>query len=115
MQPRALECEPAPGGAARRRHADALLSRQILAGERSGSQDTHRGPLIDERAAGLAAARAELHHPVRSLHDGGIVLHHHDRVARVGEPAQQAEQPAGVGRVEADGGLVEDVEGIDEM
>ena len=43
------------------------------------------------------------------------MLHDHDGVAAVGQPAQQTEEPAGVGGMEADGRLVEHVQGVDEV
>ena len=39
-----------------------------------------------------------------------LVLHHHDRVARLGQPAQHARQAAGVARVQAHRRLVQHVE-----
>ena len=39
-----------------------------------------------------------------------VVLHHEDRVAQVAQPLEGREQPGVVPLVEADGGLVEDVE-----
>ena len=43
--------------------------------------------------------------------DRRIVFDDHHRVARLGEPAQHAREPAGVARMQADGRLVEHVEG----
>ena len=67
------------------------------------------GPSHD-RAAGRAAAGAQVHDPVAEPDDVEVVLHEHDRVAALDEVVEHAEQALDVGPVQADRGLVEQVE-----
>ena len=53
----------------------------------------------------------EIDDVVGGAHHVGIVLDHHDRVAEVAQLFQDADQPAGVAAVQADGRLVEHVAG----
>src|ERR1051325_3394769 len=66
--------------------------------------------LVDERAAAAAALRAEVDDPVGLGDDVEVVLDHDRGVAGVDEAVQDADQLFHVGHVQADGGLVEDVE-----
>ncbi len=97
---------PAPG---RARHPEpagevrARLRARLL--EEAGD-----GALVDDLAALAAGAGAEVDHVVGRGDEGRVVLDHHDRVARLGEPPQDGGEPAGVARVQAHRGLVEDVE-----
>ena len=74
-----------------------------------------RRPGVHDGAALLAGAGAELEHEVGLAHGGQVVLHHQHGVAEVAEPVQQREQPVGVPRVEADGGLVEHVHRVHQL
>ena len=91
VEARAQHGEPGVRGPPRRGHADALFPREVLARERAGVPHPCGRALVDDAPACLTAPRAELDHPVRGAHCGGIVLHHDDRVAGTGEPAEQAE------------------------
>ena len=86
-----------------------------MPGQRARVLHARRRSLVDQCAARRAAPGPELHHPIGGAHRRRVVFDHHDRVARIGEPAQQAEQPARVRGVEADGRLVQHVQRIDEM
>ncbi len=69
-----------------------------------------RCPLRDDAAPGVAAFRTEIDDPVRFGDDVEVVLDHDNRVAGVHQPVQHAQELLDVGHVQADGGLVEDVE-----
>ena len=64
----------------------------------------------DDLAAELAGARSEVDDEVRLLHRLLVVLDHDDGVAQIPQPLQRGEQPHIVALVQADGGLVQDVD-----
>src|SRR6478609_7421114 len=66
----------------------------------------------DKLAAGVAAFGAEVYQPVGGLDDVEVVLDHQNRVAAVGEPLQDVEQALDVGKVQAGGRLVQDIDGL---
>ena len=68
----------------------------------------------EELAAELAGSGAEVEEVVGGADDVGVVLDDEDGVAEVAEVLHDADELGGVAGVEADGGLVEDVEGADE-
>ncbi len=65
---------------------------------------------VQHAAAALARAGADVDHPVRPPDDVHVVLHDEQRVARRLEAVQYVQQRFGVGRVQAGGGFVEDVD-----
>ena len=67
------------------------------------------GARCDDLAAAAAGAGAEVHHVLRAADGVFVVLDHDQRVALGLELLQRVEQDAVVARVQADGGLVEDV------
>ena len=68
----------------------------------------------EELAAEFAGAGTEVEEVVGGTDDVGVVLDDEDGVAEVAEVFHDADELGGVAGVEADGGLVEDVEGADE-
>ena len=68
----------------------------------------------EELAAELAGAGAEVEQVVGGADDVGVVLDDEDGVAEVAEVFHDADELGGIAGVEADGGLVEDVERADE-
>ena len=97
---------PAPGGAGHREAA-----REVRPGLRAGLLEQARDrALVDHLAALAAGAGAEVDHVVGGGDEGRVVLDHHHRVARVGQPAQDADELLRVARVQAHRRLVEDVE-----
>ena len=68
------------------------------------------GPLRHHPPASGTAFRSEIYYPVGLGDDVEVVLDHDDRVARVYEPMQDADQALDVGHVQTDGGLIEHVE-----
>ena len=70
-----------------------------------------RGRSLENDFAALSPGhRADVNDPVGGADNLLLVLHHHDRVAQVAQLLEHAHQQLGVAGVEADAGLVEDVE-----
>ena len=89
----------------------ANVGREVLAGEgRAGRDEVGGCALEDDPAAVVAGAGAEVDDPVGVRHDRLVVLDDDDRLARVDEPVEQAEQLLDVGEVQTGGRLVEDVD-----
>ena len=65
-------------------------------------------------AAALAGAGAEVENAVGLQHDLRIVLDHHQRVAGVAQPLHHADDALHVARMQADGGLIEHEQRVDE-
>ena len=98
------------------RHRDLALAREELARERPLVAHHVGGlPLGDDVAAVHARARPHVHEPVGRAHHLLVVLDHEHGVAEVLEPLEGADQPVVVALVEADRGLVEDVEHADQL
>jgi hypothetical protein len=57
---------------------------------------------------------SEVDQLVGRAHHARFVFHHHDRVARVPESFQDADEPAGIAGMQTDGGFVQDEEGVDQ-
>jgi len=60
-------------------------------------------------AAGIAPLRPEIEDPVGFDDDVEIVLDYDDRIARVHQPVQHAQQLLDVRHVQADGRLIQDI------
>ena len=78
--------------------------------ERGSVEQARDRALVDHLAALAAGAGAEVDHVVGGGDEGRVVLDHHHGVARVGQPAQDADELLRVARVQAHRRLVEDVE-----
>lgn len=91
------------------------LPHEVLAGDRLlvGEQLVQRTG-VDDLAAVLTGARADVHDPVGDLDGVLVVLHHDQGVAHVAQADQGLDQPVVVALVEADRGLVQDVEHADQ-
>ena len=75
---------------------------------------SRRGPLGDQLSPVLAGAGAEVDDVVGGADRALVVLDHDHRVAEVAQPRERADQLLVVALVEADRGLVEDVEDADQ-
>ena len=98
------------------RDRDPPLAGEELAGDRA--LDTHhvlRRALGDDVAAVLAGARAHVDEVVGRAHHLLVVLDDEDGVAERLEPLERPDQLVVVALVQADRGLVEDVEDADEL
>ena len=96
-------------------HRDLATAGQVHAGERVGvlEQALDRAGVHDV-AAVLAGAGADVDDPVGRGDGVLVVLDDDERVAEVAQPRQRLDEPVVVALVQADGGLVEDVEDADE-
>ena len=93
------------------RYGDGELSREVLAGERAGVLlDLVGRALGDDLAAVDAGAGPHVDDAVRHADRLFVVLHDEHGVPQVAEPDQRVQEPAVVALVQADGGLVEDVQ-----
>ena len=94
---------------------DGEAAGKIAAGDGVGiGGDFGDGARGEELAAELAGAGAEVEQVVGGADDVGVVLDDEDGVAEVAKLFHDADELGGVAGVEADGGLVEDVERADE-
>ena len=84
---------------------------QVLPGQRVGVGDHLGGRAGGDQLAALdARAGAQVDQPVGGAHGLRVVLDDQDGVAHVAQLEQRVEQVALVARVQANGGLVEDVQ-----
>ncbi len=126
---RALELEPAvrarlghddarlpgPRGLRLARGRDALCPAQVLTGEGAGvGADRLRAAEEHHLAAALAGAGTEVEDPVGLEHDLRVVLDHDQRVARIAQPLHDPDHALHVARVQADGGLIQHEQRVDE-
>ena len=96
------------------RHVDRPLAGEVLARQRGGFFATSlRRALGDHVAAVLAGTGAEIDEVVGGAHRALVVLDHDHGVAEVAQPVERRDQLLVVALVEADRGLVEDVEHAD--
>ena len=108
---RAPRTTSSPGGCGAARAPGSRACRQVLAGQRAGlASDLVGRPLGDDLSPVLAGARAEVDDVVGGADRPLVVLDHDDRVAEVAQPPQRVDQLRVVALVQADRGLVEDVE-----
>ena len=93
------------------RQRDLLGSREVLPRERFlGAHHAPRRALGHEPAAVLAGAGAEVHEMVRGQHGALVVLDDYHGVAEITQPVERGDQPLVVALVQADRGLVQDVQ-----
>ena len=115
MAPRTAN-QPRSSSSPARRHVDAPLSGEELAGYRLRVLlDRLHQPLGDDLAAVLAGARPHVHDPVGRAHHLLVVLDHEHGVAEVAQPLERADQLPVVALMEPDRRLVEDVEDADQL
>ena len=97
------------------RRVDPLAAGEIGAGDAArGAQHFADRALEDDFAPAGAGLRADLDHMVGGADHRLVVLDDDDGVAGVRQGADDAEEPVDVPRVQADGGLVEDEERVDQ-
>ena len=63
----------------------------------------------------LSCARSDIHYPVRVAHHLLVMFHDHDRVALVAQPFEGVDKLYVVALVQADTGLVQDIQHIDQL
>jgi hypothetical protein len=98
------------------RRFDFLTAAQVTAGERSfPAHDLFGRALGHDFAPQVTGTGTEVHDPVRRGHGFPVMLHHDKGVADVAEMTQGAQQFDVVPLVQADGGLVQNVEDAGEF
>ena len=97
--------------AAHGRHGDTLAAGQVLAGDRvlALHQLVHLAGEHD-LAAVPARARADVHDEIRRAHGVLVMLDHDQRVAQIAQALEGREQLVVVALVQADGGLVQNIQ-----
>ena len=99
----------------RRWKLNAKLSRKVAAGKRGWSfQDLVVSPGGDYLAAAFSGARSEIENTIGSPHHVGIVLNHQDCVSQVAQVVQDLDQAVSIAAVQADGRLIQHVQGSDQ-
>ena len=94
--------------------AHLLAPAQVVAGERVGLAQIGRGAVKHNAAALAAGAGAHVDHAVGRQHHGGVVLHHHQGVARIAQAQHGLGDAVHVARVQANAGLVQHKQGGDQ-
>ncbi len=103
--------DPAPLG----RHRDGVPTGQVVTREGGGVLQQLLVPAgVHHPAAALPGPGPDVHDPVGVADGVLVVLHHDQRVAEVPQPGQRVDQAVVVPLVQADGGLVQDVEHPDQ-
>src|SRR5688500_9305582 len=96
------------------RKRNFTLACEILPGEGTFVRARHR-TCEDNLSAMLSASGPELDHVVGGFDRGRIVLDDEDRVSRIAQPVQQAEEPVHVARMQSNRRLVENIQSVDEL
>ncbi|MPM35769.1 hypothetical protein SDC9_82363 [bioreactor metagenome] len=87
--------------------ADGLAPAQVHAGQRVGAAQIAHGAVEHNLATALTGRGAHVDHAVGSQHHGRVVLHHHQRVARIAQAQHGFGDAVHVARVQADAGFIE--------
>ena len=95
-------------------HAHFSAPAQIRARECVGVAQVLGAAVKHYSAAALARAGAHVDHAVGGQHHGRVMLHHHQRVASIAQALHGHNDAVHVARVQANAGLVEHKQGIDQ-
>ena len=93
---------------------DVLAAGQVVGGEGLGGRQPAGRAIEDDLAAPFARARADVDDALGGEHHLRVVLDHHQRIAGVAQPLHDGDDAVHVARVQADGGLIEDEERVDQ-
>ena len=96
------------------RGRNRFAAREVIAGEGVGAAQALWLAPVDDAPAALAWPRADVEHAVGGKHHLRIVFDHHQRIAGITQPLHDADHPAHVARMQADAGLIQHEEGIDQ-
>ena len=94
--------------------AHMLAAAQVGAGQRVGLLDGVGVAVEHDLAAPLARAGTHVDQAVGGQHHRRVVLHHHQRVARIAQPVHGLHDAVHVARVQPDAGLIEHEHGVDQ-
>ena len=93
-------------------HAHLLAAAQVGAGHGVRALQRFGGAVKHNLPALLARAGAHVNHAVCGQHHGRVMLHHHQRIARIAQALHGHDDAVHVPRVQADAGLVQHKQGI---
>ena len=106
---------PSGSGTSARRQRDGPLARQVGTRQRPlAVQQIVDGSRDDDLSAVLAGSRADIDNPVGDANGVLVMLDDDERVPEIPQPDKGVDETAVVALVQADGGLVEDVEHTDQ-
>ena len=113
---RAFQDQPRRGGrhGPLESHADVLARAEVRAGQRVGLAQFLHAAVEHDLPAALARPGAHVDDAVGRDHHRRIVFHHHQRVARIAQPLHGFGDAVHVARMQADAGLVEHEQRVDE-
>ena len=94
--------------------AHMLAPAQVGARQGVGLAQIRRGAVEHDLPAQAARAGAHVNHAVGREHDGRVVLHHHQGVARIAQAQHGLGDAVHVARVQADAGLVQHKQRVDQ-
>ena len=94
--------------------AHVLAPAQVGTGECVGLAQVGRGAVEGDLPAQAARAGAHVDHAVGRQHHGRVVLHHHQGVAGIAQAQHGLGDAVHVARVQADAGLIEHEERVDQ-
>ena len=69
-------------------------------------------PLTKNPAAARTAFGPQVDDMVGAFNDVQVMFNHHNRVAHIDQPEQNVEEFLNIGKMQADGRLIQDIEGI---
>ena len=95
-------------------HADLFASAQVSAGQRIGIAQILRRSVEHDLAAAFTRSGAHVQHAVGRQHHGRVVLHHHQRIARVTQPRHGFDDAVHIARMQAYAGLVQHKQRVDQ-
>jgi hypothetical protein len=95
-------------------HGRPACAAQVGAGQRVGAAQRLGRAVEHDLPAALARAGAHVDHAVGRQHHGRVVLHHHQRVAGVAQALHGLDDAVHVARVQADAGLVQHEQRVDQ-
>ena len=104
----------AVGDHALKAHAHLFATTQIRAGHGVGQAQVIGRAVKHNLPAFFAGAGAHVDHAVGRQHHRRVVLHHHQGIARIAQAVHGFGDAAHVARVQADAGLVQHKQGVDQ-
>ena len=108
---RAPHREPAGRLAPLFRHRNGQFAAEILAREGAGvGQNLVDGALCGDLAAVDACAGSHVHDVVSGVHGVLVMLHHDQRISQIAQALERSQELCVIALMQADGGLVQDVE-----
>ena len=102
------------GDQPRKAQADLLAPAQVSAGQGVGMAQVSSRAVKHDLAALLPRARSHIDHAVGRQHHRRVMLHHHQRVARITQALHGHNDAVHVTRVQANAGLVQHEQGVDQ-